>query len=102
VCRTLHLGVYGKRVSVESPNRLSRSSQAPYGWDVVQGELVANPEEQQWILKMMEMSAEQSLHAIAKFLGQSCAPTKNGGKWHAKTLSQILNFFERTIKSFNK
>lgn len=89
VCRTLNLGPY--RV-LESSKRRSRSSQLPYGWDVVQGELVESPEEQKWITKMKKMrEAGESLHAIARFLNSNAVPTKNGGKWHAKTISQILN-----------
>ena len=91
VCRTCHLGIYAKRMVSESPRLLSRSPQVPYGWNVAQGELIANPEEQKWISKMREMSeAGESLHAIARYLSQEGVPTKNGGKWYAKTVSQIL------------
>ena len=91
VCRTLLLGVYSKSADANGQRRLSRSSQAPYGRDIVQGELIANAEEQKWILKMREMDkAGESLRAIARLLNHLGIPTKNGGKWHAKTVSQIL------------
>lgn len=91
VCRTHHLGIYCKRNEGKNPNRLSQSSQAPYGWNIVMGELIANFDEQKWISKMVEMCrAGESLNSIARFLSTSEVPTKNGGKWHAKTVSQIL------------
>jgi len=91
ICRTHHLSVYQKSLH----GRRSRSLQAPFGWDVVLGELIPNPEEQNWISQMKErFRAGESLHSIARFLTGERVRTKNGGRWHAKTISQILKNIE--------
>ena len=89
-CRTLKIGPNG----VHGVGSIaSRSSQAPFGWDVVHGHLKINKEEWKWVLKIRAMrDAEQSLHRIAAILCEKKVPTKNGGRWFAKTVSQILEF----------
>ncbi len=90
VCRTLKIGPNGTH-GVDSI--ASRSSQTPFGWDVVHGHLKNNKEEWKWVLKIHAMrEADDSLHKIAAFLCEKNVPTKNGGRWFAKTVSQILEF----------
>jgi len=87
VCRTHHLGPYKHNDSTIR----KRSSQVPFGWRVVGEMLVEESSEQAWILKMKEMlDSGRSLRSIARYLDQLGIPAKNGGRWHAKTVSQIL------------
>ncbi len=87
VCRTLKIGIY----SETNAGIVSLSSQVPFGYDVVQGRLVRKEMEWSWVLKIHEMREQgMSLRKIADFLTSEGVPTKNGGRWHAKTVSQIL------------
>lgn len=48
-----------------------------------------------WVEKIQSLRAQEaSLHKIADFLTEHKVPTKNGGRWFAKTISQILKFNE--------
>ncbi|OQW47624.1 MAG: hypothetical protein A4S09_15030 [Proteobacteria bacterium SG_bin7] len=89
VCRTHKIGNY----SFQSTKIVSRSSQVPFGWDVAQGRLQQNPKEWAWVLEIQRLRGSgTSLHKIADFLASQKVATKNGGKWFAKTVSQILKF----------
>ena len=89
VCRTLKIGNY----SVVNGAIVSRSSQPPFGWDVVQGQLKHNPLEWAWVQKIHDLRLSgTSLHKIADYLTTQNVSTKNGGRWFAKTVSQILNY----------
>lgn len=90
VCRTLKIGRY----QVEIPLGLrSNSSQVPYGWKSVLGVLEKEPREWRCVEMMYKLQEQgKSLHKIAAELTRREVPTKNGGKWFAKTVSQILKF----------
>lgn len=89
VCRTHKIGNY----SFKYTKIVSRSSQAPFGWDVAQGRLQQNPKEWAWVLEIQRLRGSgTSLHKIANILSSKNVATKNGGKWFAKTVSQILKF----------
>jgi predicted DNA-binding protein (UPF0251 family) len=89
-CRTLKLGSYR---DLKAGAVRALSSQAPFGWDLVQGELRRNPEEWEWVVEIRRMRmGGQSLRKIADYLRTQKVATKNGGQWHAKTVSQILKF----------
>lgn len=89
VCRTHKIGNY----SASQKEIVSRSSQAPFGWDVIQGRLQQNKEEWEWVLEIHRLrNLGTSLHKIADTLTSQKVATKNGGSWFAKTVSQILNF----------
>ena len=88
VCRTLKLGRYRDEV----PSELrSNSSQTPYGWKVHLGLLEKDPAEWRNVEFMFRVrNLGFSLHEIAAELTKRNIPTKNGGKWFAKSVSQIL------------
>jgi hypothetical protein len=89
VCRTRKIGTY----SLEGKGTVSRSSQAPFGWDVIHGRLARNSKEWRWVLEIHGLrSSGTSLHKIADILSAKHVATKNGGRWHARTISQILEF----------
>lgn len=89
VCRTRKIGNY----SVDATGLVSRSSQVPFGWDVVQGRLQHNPTEWKWVLEIHRLHLSgTSLNQIAATLTAKDVATKSGGRWFAKTISQILKF----------
>ncbi|MCC7442690.1 MAG: recombinase family protein [Bdellovibrionales bacterium] len=93
ICRTLRIGPYAP---VRAGERRSRSSQVPYGWRSIGGVLAPEPTEMKWVQLARQMRSEgASLHEIARTLNDRQVPTKNGGRWHAKTISQILDFNDR-------
>jgi hypothetical protein len=54
--------------------------------------------EQKVIARMAEARRTGlSLHAIARALTAEGLPTKNGGRWHAKSVSQILECNARLL-----
>lgn len=95
ICRTLKIGRYSDQIPLE---RRSNSSQQPYGWKSVNGILEKEPSEWQCV-KLMHQLREQgmSLHKIAAELTDRKIPTKNGGRWFAKSISQILKFNEKFL-----
>ncbi|MBI2606461.1 MAG: recombinase family protein [Deltaproteobacteria bacterium] len=95
VCRTLGLGRYAP--SARRKGVLSRSSQVPFGWVAEHGVLREAPSEMKWVRAARNMRAKRkSYHAIARHFQERGVPTKNGGRWHAKTIYQIFNFNSRT------
>lgn len=96
-CRTLKIGPNGIQ---PTGSISSRSSQTPFGWTLFYGHLQTNKEEWKWVLKIHFMrQSGYSLHKIAAFLCERNVPTKNGGRWFAKTVSQILEFNRLHIDS---
>jgi len=68
----------------------------PFGWNVAGGVLSPAPTEMKWVQVAQKMRREgASLHEIARTFNAQQVPTKNGGRWHAKTTSQILDFNDR-------
>ena len=95
VCRTLKIGRYSDQIPSEMR---SNSSQQPYGWKSVNGVLEKEPSEWRCV-ELMSQLREQglSLHKIAAELTHRKVPTKNGGRWFAKSISQILKFNEKSL-----
>ena len=94
ICRTLGLGRYAP--GARRKGALSQSSQVPFGWVSDQGVLREAPAEMKWVRVAREMRAKgESYHAIARHYNELGVPTKNGGRWHAKTIYQILDFNSR-------
>jgi hypothetical protein len=88
ICRTLKDGRYRDQIPGEIR---ANSSQVPFGWKSVNGFLEKNPEEWRCIEMMFKFREEgKSLHWIANELTRLGIKTKNGRKWYAKTVSQIL------------
>ena len=91
ICRTLGLGRYS--TDLPSNTRPARSSQVPFGWLLKDGVLIENPLEMKWVKTAWELrQGGQSFRAIANYFQDQAVPSKNGGKWHAKTIWQILEF----------
>ncbi|MBI3558475.1 MAG: recombinase family protein [Deltaproteobacteria bacterium] len=68
------------------------TGQIPYGWKRREGKLVPYRIEQLVIERMKRARVQgMSLHEIARRLNSSGTPTKAGGRWHAKSISQILS-----------
>jgi hypothetical protein len=85
------------RYNDQIPSELrSNSSQQPYGWKSVNGVLEKDPAEWRCVEMMFKFREEGlSLHKIAAELTLHKVPRKNGGKWFAKSISQILKFNEK-------
>lgn len=97
VCRTLKIGRYSDQI----PSELrSNSSQQPYGWKSVNGVLEKDPAEWRCVELMFQFRNQGfSLHKIAAELTHRKIPTKNGGRWFAKSISQILKFNEKFLNN---
>ncbi|MGK5081662.1 recombinase family protein [Bdellovibrionota bacterium FG-1] len=80
------------KVKVQSTRRaLDMTGQTPFGWKREKGRLVPHVAEQKLIARMVEgRRSKLSLHAIARAFSAENVQTKNGGRWHAKSISQIL------------
>ncbi|MEO7163041.1 MAG: recombinase family protein [Bdellovibrionia bacterium] len=93
--RTLGLGRHSLAAQ-QAGALFSCSSQTPFGWTVEQGVLREAPEEMKWVHLAKEMRAVgKSFRGIARFFTEKGVPIKNGGRWHGKTVIQILNFNAR-------
>ena len=97
ICRTFGIGRYSDQI----PSELrSNSSQQPYGWKSANGVLEKEPTEWQCVELMFQLRSQGlSLHKIAAELTHRNIPTKNGGRWFAKSVSQILKFNEKFLKT---
>jgi hypothetical protein len=97
VCRTLKIGRYSDQIPLELR---SNSSQQPYGWKSMNGVLEKEPDEWRCVELMFQFRNQGlSLHKIAAELTHLKIPTKNGGRWFAKSVSQILKFNEKFLKT---
>lgn len=95
ICRTLKIGRYNDQIPSE---HRSNSSQQPYGWKSINGVLEKEPNEWRCVELMYQLRSQGlSLHKIAAELSHRKVPTKNGGKWFAKSISQILKFNEKFL-----
>jgi hypothetical protein len=93
ICRTLKIGRYREQIPGEIK---ANSSQVPFGWNSVNGFLEKNPDEWRCVEMMFKFRGEgKSLHWIANEMIKMGVKTKNGGKWYAKSISQILKFNEK-------
>ena len=97
ICRTLGIGRYSDQI----PSELrSNSSQQPYGWKSANGVLEKESSEWQCVELMFQFRSQGlSLHKIAAELTHRKIPTKNGGRWFAKSVYQILKFNEKFLKT---
>lgn len=87
------------RVKIQSSRRaLDLTGQTPFGWRREKGRLVPHVSEQKLIARMTEARRTGlSLHAIARAFNDEKVATKNGGRWHAKSISQILECNARLL-----
>lgn len=95
VCRTLKIGRYSEQIPLELR---SNSSQQPYGWKSINGVLEKDPAQWRYVELIFQLREQGlSLHKIADHLTHLKVPTKNGGQWFAKTISQIMKFNQQFI-----
>ncbi len=79
---------------------LDLTGQTPFGWKKELRVLVPHLAEQRIISRMVEARHNRlSLHAIARAFNEEQVRTKNGGRWHAKSISQILECNARLMES---
>lgn len=76
------------------------NGQMPYGWNLENGKLEMNEEEQK-VLGIMKQLREnrQSYQAISKLLNENLIPTKNRGVWHAQSVIRVLETAEKMSKN---
>jgi|GEM_PF-5447546 len=103
LCRTHKIGVYAEKPKGLVPT----SSQIPFGWTLKSGLWVVHFQEWKWVEKICEMrKSGMSFHKIADELSQKIVPTKNGGVWSAKTVSQVIAFnlshYEKFLEQKNQ
>jgi site-specific DNA recombinase len=68
--------------------------EVPFGYDCNNGELSQNPEESLIAQKMLALRKRgRSYQKIAAHLNAKEIPSKNGGKWHPKTVMGIIKAF---------
>ncbi len=83
----------------KAPADSALTAQVPFGWKKANGKLVAHVAEQRVLEKITKARAEgESLHSIARSLTIAGIKAKNGGKWHARTVSRILERNESFLK----
>ena len=70
---------------------IARKTNPPYGYAWLSGKLVINPVEYQTVelIKNLSDSGMRPYH-IEKHLNERAIPTRNGGKWFARIITNIL------------
>jgi len=64
---------------------------APFGWDALDGHLVANPVEQDSLTRIRNLrAAGVSYHRVAAILDAEGRSTKRGGPWQAASVRSVL------------
>jgi DNA invertase Pin-like site-specific DNA recombinase len=64
---------------------------APFGWDAVDGRLVAHLTEQDTLARIRDLrAAAVSYHKVAAILDGEGRPTKRGGSWQAASVRSVL------------
>jgi len=90
------------RLKISRPKSAADSAltaQVPFGWKKEKGKLVVHLAEHRVLEKITKARAEgESLHSIARSLTIAGIKAKNGGKWHARTVSRILERNESFLK----
>ena len=89
------------KVKVQPTRRaLDMTGQTPFGWKREKGRLVPHVAEQKMIARMVESRCSKlSLHAIARAFNDENIQSKNDGRWHAKSISQILECNAKLMKA---
>ncbi len=89
-------------IKVQATRRaLDMTGQTPFGWKREKGRLVPHVFEQKIVVRIVEgRRSGLSLHAIARAFNGEKVETKNGGRWHAKSISQILECSTRLMEVY--
>jgi len=71
---------------------------APFGWRAVDGQLEANPAEQETLTRIDELRASGLGYLkISQTLNSEKRPTKRGGPWHAASVRSVLQSAEKMV-----
>ncbi len=86
--------------TAEALDELRRQGRAwnhpPFGWAVVDGRLVPDPDEQQTLVRARELRASGMGYAlIAKIMTEEGRRTKRGGAWAAMSVRSVLRTSDR-------
>lgn len=79
----------GMRRMVEESKR--PGAMAPFGYDLVDGELVINEEEAKWVKKIFKGFLYKGRTAIAAMLNDAGVKTKKGNYWNDSVVTFIVN-----------
>jgi DNA invertase Pin-like site-specific DNA recombinase len=75
-------------------NSLKLVGAVPFGFDLAGKEITPNPDEMKAAMKLIVMKEEgASYQKIAGQLNADDVPSKNGGKWHPKTVMGVVRYF---------
>jgi DNA invertase Pin-like site-specific DNA recombinase len=73
---------------------------APFGWDAVDGRLVANATEQITLNRLRDLRASgTSYHKVAAILDGEGRATKRGGPWQAASVCSVLRTAAQLVKT---
>lgn len=69
----------------------ARKTNPPFGYSWLSGKLVINPVEYKTILLIRDLHESGMLpYQIEKYLNEQKVPTRNGGKWFARIITNII------------
>lgn len=72
-------------------NGLKLVGAVPYGFDSRDGDLTPNPEEMKTLGDVIKLRRSgRSYQKISDYLNRKEVPSKNGGKWHSKTVMGVI------------
>jgi hypothetical protein len=75
-------------------NSLKLVGAVPFGFDLAGNEIKPNPDEMKTALRLIAMKGEgASYQKIAGQLNADAVRSKNGGKWHPKTVMGVVRYF---------
>lgn len=89
---SLNLADEVKKGMFEKARRGEHIGKAPYGYDIIDKQLVPNKYESEVVKKMFHLYTNEkfSLSKITRYLNTSGIQTKYGGKWRNRTVDYIL------------
>ncbi len=81
------------RIGMEKKTKLGKwkGGTAPYGYEVINKELIINEKEKQVVEEIYELSKTYGFYTIAKRLTTKGIATRKGGDWHVDTVRDIAN-----------
>ncbi|KAA6451003.1 recombinase family protein [Bacillus swezeyi] len=82
----VHMGMRRKVEESQRPGSI-----APFGYDLVNGELVINEKEAIWVKKVFNSFRTQGKRAIAAMLNEAGIKTKKGNPWHDSVVTFLVN-----------
>ena len=87
---SLNLADEVKKGLFEKARRGENIGKPPYGYDLINSELIPNEQEAPIVQQIFEMAKTESLTKITQHLNMSQIPTKNRGRWTQTTIKYLL------------